>query len=89
MNTLLNTHDIAGRGQTLFETRIKENVRNENPDDFLAIDIESGDYEIGPDDLPTSARLRARRPEAVLFTRRVGDECAYSLVGGFADGFVK
>lgn len=70
------------RGQAIFEARIKTHLEYEDPNDFLAIDTLSGDYEIASDDLTPSLRLQERHPDAVIYVRRVGDEAAYSIGGG-------
>lgn len=79
------SHDTVERGQALFEAQIAAQLSGENPDDFLAIDILSGDYEIAPDDLTPSQRLRERHSDAVIYLRRVGDEAAYTVGGGFQE----
>lgn len=78
-------HDTIERGQALLETQIAERVHGEDSNDFLAIDTLSGDYEIAPDDLSPSLRLRERHPDAVIYVRRVGDEAAYTVGGGFQE----
>ncbi len=78
-------HETIERGQVLFETQIAERVHGEDSNDFLAIDILSGDYEIAADDLSPSLRLRERHPDAVIYVRRVGDEAAYTVGGGFQE----
>ena len=79
------SHDTVERGQALFEAQIAAQLSGENPDDFLAIDILSGDYEIAPDDVTPGNSLYARHPNAVIFLRRVGDEAAYTAGGGFQE----
>ena len=76
-------HDTVECGQKIFEAQIEAHLTGVNPDDFLAIDILSGDYEIAPDDITPSERLRERRPQAVIYLRRVGDEAAYTVGGGY------
>ncbi len=74
------------QGQTIFEEQVAPRLSgNENSDDFLAIDVLSGDYEIAPDDLTPSERLRTRHPDAVIYLRRVGDEAAYTVGGGYQE----
>lgn len=85
MTTEPKLHDTIQRGQILFETQIAERVHGEAPNDFLAIDTLSGDYEIAPDDLTPSLRLRERHPDAIIYVRRVGDEAAYTVGGGFQE----
>jgi hypothetical protein len=80
---VLEIEALSDAANALFEQRIKPLVVNENPDDFLAIDIVSGDYEVAADDLTPSATLRARHQDSRIFLRRVGDECAYTVGGGY------
>ena len=84
---ILEIGALSDQANLIFEQHIKPLVAGENPDDFLAIDIVSGDYEIAADDLTPGDKLRERHQSARVFLRRVGDEAAYT-VGGYqvADG---
>ena len=64
MNTLLTPDEIGNQGNALFEAKIKSHVSGQDPDLFLAIDINSGDYEVAPDDMTPSQQLHRRRPGA-------------------------
>ena len=79
----LQLDSLSSRANTLFDECIKSQVVNEDPDNFLAIDIESGDYEIAADDLTPGEILRARHQNAQIFVRRVGDEAVYTVGGGY------
>jgi hypothetical protein len=48
------------------------------------VDIETGEYEIDPDDLKATKRALAKRPGAVLYGLRVGFPTAYRLGGSLA-----
>lgn len=72
---------VAKRGKKLYERNTRREVEPEHGGRLLALDIESGDYEIGDDALPTSARLRERKPDAVLYLMRVGHPEAFRLGG--------
>lgn len=85
MITESKPHDTIERGQRIFQAQIEARVSGENPDDFIAIDILSGDYEIASDDITPSQRLRVRHPNAVIYLRRVADEAAYSVGGGYQE----
>ncbi len=78
-------HSTIERGQSIFEECVRPLVADDDPNDFLAIDIISGDYEVAPDDLMPSDKLRARHPDAVIYLRRVGDEAAYTVGGGYQE----
>jgi len=78
-------HNTIACGQSIFEERVGPLVAEDDPNDFLAIDIISGDYEVAPDDLTPSDKLRARHPDAIIYLRRVGDEAAYTVGGGYQE----
>jgi hypothetical protein len=48
---------------------------------FVAIDIESGAYEIDPDDYMATERLLLQYPEAQIWLVRVGQPTAYRIGG--------
>ena len=48
---------------------------------FLAIDIETGEYEISADELRAGNKLRARIPEAQMWMVRIGFKSARSFGG--------
>lgn len=72
---------IVQRGEELFDQAIKAQVAGRPEKDFVAIDIESGDFEVGPDSRDVMNRLLARRPEAQTFMRRVGLDYTYRFGG--------
>ena len=80
---LVELEGVSDRANALFNERIAPLVAGQDPGLFLAIDIVSGDYETGTDDLPTEARLKARHADAVIYVRRVGDDTAYYVGGGY------
>ncbi|MEJ7842997.1 MAG: hypothetical protein WKF95_14635 [Rubrobacter sp.] len=72
---------VARHGKDLYERNIRSEVEPKHEGRFLALDVESGDYEVGDHALPTSTRLRERKPEAVLYLMRVGRPAAFRLGG--------
>ena len=73
--------EFAKRGDAIFENDIRPRLKNEDDADFVAIDIETGAYEIDADEMAASARLRARVPDSQTWLRRVGSRCAHSFGG--------
>jgi hypothetical protein len=59
--------EIVRRGKELYEREIRSKVEAGNYGKVLAIDIETGDYEIDDDLLSAVRRLRARNPDAVPY----------------------
>ena len=76
--------EVVTRGEALYQQQIRAIVEVENKGRFLVLDIETGEYEIAPDDLLATKRLLAKRPDAVLYGLRIGFPAAYRLGGHFA-----
>jgi len=72
---------IAHRAHTLYDNTIRAQVEPEHIGEFLAVDVESGDYELDSEALAATQRVRGRRPDGVFFLLRVGYPAAYSLGG--------
>jgi len=77
--------EIARRGKDLYEQSIREEVEAEDANEgrFVAVDVESGDYEVADDALGAGAGLRQRRPDAVIYLMRAGRPAAFRLGGRF------
>lgn len=69
--TLLSVADIAARGEAIYEARIKADETNRHGQ-FAVIDVESGDFEIDPDEESAAARLSARRTDQVFYVKKIG-----------------
>jgi hypothetical protein len=70
---------IVQRGDELFEQTIRVQVVGRPDLDFVAVDIETGDYEVGPVEIDVTKRLLERHPEAQIFSRRVGFRSAHRI----------
>lgn len=65
--------EFAQRGDEIYERDVRPRIdETSNAGKFVAIDIETGAYEIDVDELTASDRLLARYPEAQIWLRRVG-----------------
>jgi len=74
--------DISRIGHEIYETQLRPKVETEeNIGKLISIDINTGDYEIGDRPLSTIKRLQARRPEAEIWTERIGYNAVYALGG--------
>ncbi len=56
--------EFSQRGQDLCESVVRQQVEQGNEDKIVAIDIETGDFEIADDILPATQKLFERYPEA-------------------------
>ena len=82
MSPLVSTgEETARRGKEHYKNlRIQVEVA-ENIGKIIAIDIETGDYEIGDDLLSTSLQLKSRYPNAEMWAERIGFNAVYSAGG--------
>jgi hypothetical protein len=74
-----SSEEIAQRGQRLYEQKIQSQLAESETGKFLALDIETGQYEIDADELAALKRAKAKNPDAALYLIRVGSETAYKL----------
>ena len=66
------TNEVVKRGKALYEQDIRASVEAGNIGKYLIINVETGEYEIGDDDLETSRRARAKYPDAPLYGMKIG-----------------
>ena len=69
--------EFARRGQALYERQVRPQVEESNIGRIVAIDIETGEFEIGDDALAASDRLFARCPEAQPWLVRIGHRAVH------------
>jgi hypothetical protein len=70
-----------GSGEAL-ERYVQPARRPEDENKFVAIDVDSGDFELDEDDYTAVMRLRNRRPPAEIWLGRVGQPEAYRIRRG-------
>jgi hypothetical protein len=64
--------ELARLGDEVFDRRVRPALRPEDDGRFVAIDVDSGEYEIDADDYAAVARLKARVPTADVWLARAG-----------------
>lgn len=64
--------EFARRGQAIYEQRVRPQVEEGNRGRIVAIDIETGEFEVGDDTLAASGQLLVRCPEAQPWLVRIG-----------------
>lgn len=75
------TESIAEQAKAIYEAKIRAQVEAQHFGEFLALDVDSGDWEIDKKLLTATLRLKERHPEGRLFGMRIGFRTAYSAVG--------
>ncbi len=73
--------EIARRGKECYENLRDQVEVAENISKVIAIDVETGDYEIGDDLLGISLRLKSRHPNAEMWAERIGFNAVYTVGG--------
>jgi hypothetical protein len=71
--------DEARRGEEAFNRHVRHRLLPNDDGKFVAIDIDTGDYEIDADDYVATGRLLARRPSARIWLMRVGQATTYRM----------
>jgi hypothetical protein len=66
-------------GSEVFERHVRPMLRPEDDGKFVALDVQTGDYEIDEDDYAAVSRLRVRNPAAEAWVGRVGQPAAYRM----------
>jgi len=64
--------EFAQRGDRLYQTQIKSQIETGNDGKIVAIDIETGMFEIADDLMTASKSLSARLPDAQTWFVRIG-----------------
>ena len=72
--------DIAAVGKAMYE-EIQGQFEETYKGKIVVIDVKSGDYEIGDNDLDTTLRMFERRPNALTWGERVGYPAIYEMGG--------
>ena len=68
---------FAQRGDTLYETQIRQQVEEGNHGRIVAIDIETGGFEVADDIVGASDRILAKCPDAQTWFIRIGHPAVY------------
>jgi len=64
--------EFERRGDEIYERHIRPKLKPRDEGKFLAIDIETGEYELNEDQRLASVKLRSRMPDAQIWFVRVG-----------------
>ena len=73
--------EIVTRGKALYESHIRRQIESGNVGKYLAINIETGEWELGTDHTETVLRAYAKFPHAGIYGMRIGYRAAEALGG--------
>ncbi|NET00318.1 MAG: hypothetical protein F6K61_06990 [Sphaerospermopsis sp. SIO1G1] len=64
--------EFAQIGDQIYETQIRSKIETDNQGKIVAIDIETGDFEIDVSEIAACDRLESRHPDAQIWMVRIG-----------------
>ncbi|MBI3301977.1 MAG: hypothetical protein HYZ72_07870 [Deltaproteobacteria bacterium] len=68
----LSKEEHARRGMALYEQQVRPQVEEGNQGKIVAIDVETGAFEVAEDTLTASERLLTHYPDAQIWCVRIG-----------------
>jgi hypothetical protein len=69
--------EFAGRGDALYETQIRSQVEEGNQGKIVAIDLETGAFEVADEIVTASDLLLSKYPDAQTWFIRIGHRAVY------------
>lgn len=69
--------EFARRGQEIYESRVRSQVEADNYGKIVAIDIETGAFEVAENTITATDRLYERSPNAQPWVIRIGHRAVY------------
>lgn len=71
--------EFARRGEEIYERNVRPAVKPGQEGRFVAIDIETGAFEIDEDDFAATEKVLRRNQDAQIWLMRIGEKAAYCL----------
>jgi len=69
--------EFARLGKAIYEDRVRSQVEASNHGKIVAIDIETGAFEVADDSLTAAKQLLQRYPDAQIFGIRIGHRAVH------------
>lgn len=73
--------EFAQRGEHIYQTKIRQKVEAGNHGKIVAIDIETGAFEVDDDIVKASDKLLSQYPDAQTWFIRIGHQAVYHFAG--------
>jgi hypothetical protein len=71
--------EFARRGNEIYESQVRPQVEEGNHGKIVAIDIETGAFELAQDSLTASDQLLAQYPDAQIWFVRIGHRAVHRV----------
>jgi hypothetical protein len=72
--------ELSRLGTEAYESKVRPKLRSEHHGEYVAVDVDTGEFEIDANDLNAIHRLKARMPNAEIWLMQAG--CATSCRTG-------
>ena len=72
-----STEEFARRGHEIYESQVRPQVEEDNYGRIVAIDIETGAFEVADDSLAAAKQLLIGFPDAQIFGIRIGHRAVH------------
>jgi hypothetical protein len=82
-STFDSSEGFSRLGAEIYDRDVRPTLRPEDEGKFVAIDIDTGTFDIDEDDYAATELLLKRRPQARIWLARAGHPAAYR-VGGYS-----
>lgn len=79
-----NKEEYGRRGDEVYAQKIRALVERDHIGEIVALDIESGEFEVAKESLLAASRLKSRMPDAQIWCVRVGDRAVDRIGSGSA-----
>jgi len=78
-NATLDPDELVRRGQDYYERVLRAKLDPAHRGEFLAIEVETGDYALGDSTLDALDKAEAKHPDRVFYIMRIGYRTAGRL----------
>ena len=78
-HAMMDHRELARRGREYYDRVLRAKLEPEHTGKFLALEVETGDYELGDSQLEALDRAEAKHPDRVFYILRVGYRTAARL----------
>jgi hypothetical protein len=68
----MSKEEVVEHGTRIYDEKIRPLVEQDHYGEFVAVDVETGDYYLAKDGLAAYRLALSRRPEAILYLAQVG-----------------
>lgn len=86
MPTTADPRGVAAKGETIYATRLKVHLEPAHVGEYVAIEVDSGDYFLGPTLVEAGQKARAKYPDKVFHFIKLGSPVAQRRRGDHARG---